>query len=144
MTQMTTLPDTAPASRSVAPQGEQVTVLLVPADDTQSVKATMIATDRATVLGLVGDTNTESVFYFSDSGADGAMVCAAHGKRSTKHPVNVRATRIMERFLPGFAAHSRVYGDAFFVSLNDDPDSDVLYADVSEDVVAFAYRLFGR
>ena len=50
----------------------------------------------------------------------------------------------MERSLPGSAAHSRVYGDAFFVSPNDDPDSDVLYADVSEDVVAFAYRLFGR
>lgn len=93
-----------------------------------------ISAAHADLCALVGDVNTDTVFFADDTGM---VKVAANGKALATHRPNPTATRIVERFMPGFAARDRVEGPAVFLGLTQDGE----VTDVAEQVVAFAARV---
>jgi hypothetical protein len=106
---------------AVAPVG--VRVVVVPADESVPTRVVVVEPGHGVWCDLVGDVSTDTVFA-----ADGsAMVkVPVSGKREGR-PVNVRASMVVDRLVPGFAKVDRVHGDAVVVGLDAEWDAaDVL------------------
>lgn len=112
-----------------------VRVLVVDPDETRPVETTDALAEHATFCRLVADSNTDAVF-FNDKSA--VAFVAANGKRSTAHLLNIRATTLVEAFVPGFAKRDRIEGPAVIVGL----DSAGQFADVPQDVLTLADNLY--
>lgn len=101
--------------------------MVVPADAQAAVRVVEVLPSQDVWCDLVADVATDSVFS-----ADGsALVKVAASGRREGRAVNVRATRLVERLVPGFAKVDRVLGDAVLVGLAHDGD----FGDVPEALV---------
>lgn len=113
----------------------QVRVLVVPAEEENALRLASMTASHDEFCVLVDDINTDTVFFADGSG----MTKVAANSKAMGMPRNVRATQLMERVLPGYAARDHVAGDAVLAGLADNGEA----ADISEDLVALAERLYG-
>lgn len=104
-----------------------VRVLVVPADAQAAVRVVEVVPSQGVWCDLVGDVVTDTVFAVDGS----ALVKVAGSGRREGRAVNVRATRVVERLVPGFAKVDRVLGDAVLAGVDDAGD----VSDAPEDVV---------
>lgn len=104
-----------------------VRVLVIPADESVSVRVESVVPSHGVWCDLVGDVSTDTVFA-----ADGsAMVKVPVLGRREGRVVNVRASMVAERLVPGFTKVDRVHGDAVVVGLDAEWDA----CDVPVDLV---------
>lgn len=95
-----------------------VRVVVVPADVSVPVESVVVVPSGRVWCELVGDVGTDTVFS-----VDGRlMVKVAVSGRREGRAVNVRASGLLERVVPGFAKVDRVLGDAVVVALDGGED----------------------
>lgn len=109
---------------------QTVKVLVVPVEESVPVRVAVVEAEHEVFCGLVGDVNTDTVFFADYSGL---VRVAANGKASGA-AVNPRATQMVERFAPGFTRGDWVAGPGVFVGL----DEDGAVGDVADEVLGFA------
>lgn len=111
-----------------------VNVVLVPADDDRPVARLTVDQSAAAqdVAARIGAASIDLV-----SLEDPAALVITNGDIA-EAPVNVRATRIAERFRPGFAMFDRLRGDVLVTGALDGGGA---YTDVPDEVAGFANRI---
>lgn len=116
----------------------KIKALVITSTDDKQVALRQVEPTHDSFVGLVGDVNTDTVF-FTDEAANAGMVKVGANGKANAAPANPRATQLVDRLVPGFAARDHVAGTAVFAGVSDDGDA----ADVSDEVVGLADGLFG-
>jgi hypothetical protein len=104
-------------------------VVLFPTDPAEPVAVTTIEHSDAGVWRAIGG---QLQFVFLPGLTRTALLCDEYGKSKRLEP-NPRATRFVDRYVPGFARIDMIMGPCIVVGQSDDD-----HADVSDDAVTAA------
>lgn len=104
------------ATGATAALPQRMRVVLIPADPAAAVIAVTIEHSDLAVCRALGGARPDHVYL---PRVPAAVLCDQDGK-SKRLPPNRRATRFVDRFVPGFARADTIVGPALVVGLGDD------------------------
>lgn len=109
----------------------QVRAVTIPADPSQPITVAVIDASAAGLCDAVGGGQPQAVRLGDDT--DAVLFCNEYGK-AMQMPPNARATRLVNRFVRGFARNDMISGPVVIVGR----DADALAADVPNTVAEVA------